>query len=674
MAADRLRSIVAAISQSISSLQSPIGNLTGVALGLALSASVAAQVIPAARLGVLQAEDRRAPNSADLSRIQSQVRSANIQTAITALRALGRLERPNLIPSISPAIRNRYPEIRAEAANAAAQAAEGWRRGASAPGATAPGTLLTTLSARLEIEEEPSVRSALAQSIGRLPYRSAAEVGRAETALLELWARGTSSDDRLGFAKGLEALARLSGEIRPLSSEALAALGTLVRADTARDARIRRLALQAVVAAHAADIALITHAAADPDGQVRRIAIEAGLALPEALDLLISAVDDPAPLVRLQALYGLRAREDERICPMTIAMTADPDVRVALTAIDGLRACGGWSNAVSLLEDHATALARSDRYRQWHRTAHAILALASAAPDRARGRLDPLTRAHVWQIRLYAARAAAQMGEVDALKRLARDPDDNVVEAAVFGLHARVGHEADPTYLAALARNGSQAMRAAAVALEGSPHPDAEAALRAALDRVAGQPGMGPLEVRNAIVETLRSLGLTVRPPTPPRPEPNAGLTSENLSSLVAPRARITVREVGTFELALVVAEAPSTITRFIEMAESGYYEGTTFHGLVPDVAIHGGSPGANEFVGHPNLFRDEVGLWPHVRGSVGLASRGRDTGDGRFFINLVDNPRYDFQFTVFAQVLNGMDVVERLLEGDTIERIEILR
>jgi cyclophilin family peptidyl-prolyl cis-trans isomerase len=55
------------------------------------------------------------------------------------------------------------------------------------------------------------------------------------------------------------------------------------------------------------------------------------------------------------------------------------------------------------------------------------------------------------------------------------------------------------------------------------------------------------------------------------------------------------------------------------------------------------------------------------------MSTRGRDAGDGQFFVNLVDNPRFDHEYTVFAQILNGIEVVDRILEGDVIERIEIV-
>jgi cyclophilin family peptidyl-prolyl cis-trans isomerase len=119
--------------------------------------------------------------------------------------------------------------------------------------------------------------------------------------------------------------------------------------------------------------------------------------------------------------------------------------------------------------------------------------------------------------------------------------------------------------------------------------------------------------------------------------------------------------------------QAPATVLRFVHLAEAGYYTGLTFHRIVPNFVIQGGSPGANEYVGDASFMRDEVGQWPHVRGAVGISTRGRDTGDAQIFVDLVDNPRLDHEYTVFAQVLNGMNVVDQVLEGDVIEKIEIV-
>jgi cyclophilin family peptidyl-prolyl cis-trans isomerase len=149
-------------------------------------------------------------------------------------------------------------------------------------------------------------------------------------------------------------------------------------------------------------------------------------------------------------------------------------------------------------------------------------------------------------------------------------------------------------------------------------------------------------------------------------------LNAADLKRLASPRARITIRGVGLFEVALFTSQAPATVLRFARLAGSGYYDGLTFHRVVPNFVIQGGSPGANEYIGDASFMRDEVGTWPHVRGAVGISTRGHDTGDAQIFVDLVDNPRLDHQYTVFAQVLNGIDVVDRILEGDVIDRVEI--
>src|SRR6478735_11395833 len=83
------------------------------------------------RVSLLQAEDRRAPSAQDLATLRAGARSGDPQTARIGLRALGRLERPALIPDILPGLRHPLPEVRAEAANAIAQAAQGFRTAAS---------------------------------------------------------------------------------------------------------------------------------------------------------------------------------------------------------------------------------------------------------------------------------------------------------------------------------------------------------------------------------------------------------------------------------------------------------------------------------------------------------------------------------------------------------------
>jgi cyclophilin family peptidyl-prolyl cis-trans isomerase len=71
--------------------------------------------------------------------------------------------------------------------------------------------------------------------------------------------------------------------------------------------------------------------------------------------------------------------------------------------------------------------------------------------------------------------------------------------------------------------------------------------------------------------------------------------------------------------------------------------------------------------------MNDEVGRRSNLRGTVGISTRGRDTGDAQLFINLLDNTRLDHVYTVWADVTNGMAIVDGVLEGDIIERVDIV-
>jgi cyclophilin family peptidyl-prolyl cis-trans isomerase len=77
--------------------------------------------------------------------------------------------------------------------------------------------------------------------------------------------------------------------------------------------------------------------------------------------------------------------------------------------------------------------------------------------------------------------------------------------------------------------------------------------------------------------------------------------------------------------------------------------------------------------VGDGPFMRDELSLARHLRGTVGTSTRGRDTGDAQWFINMVDNYRLDHDYTVFATVVSGMDVVDRILEGDVMASVRIV-
>jgi len=649
---------------------------------LVLPLSASAQNPTATRVAIQQAEDRRAPSAADLATIRAGSRSADAQTVRIAVRALGRLERPALIADIASVLVRSEPENRAEAATAIGQAAQGWKK--APPAAGALDSAFTTVANRLKVEADADVRAALCETIGRLPYANAAQVERAERALVDMAMRADSVTDRLGVAKGFEALLRTTKTLRPASADATALLQRLAvpaPGEPTTGARVRRLSLEALLSAGVVADHFIAAAAHDPDAQVRRIVMRAAgspnAAAAAADKVIADGLHDDSPIVRIEALRARRARGGDDICAAFVAAVFDRDVAVALVGIDQLSACGASANAVAVL-DAAVADAAARPPRAWHRAAHALVALATASPEHAAEAVRRFALSRTWQLRMYAARAAVVLTDRGLLSHFAEDDDDNVREAAVDGLKKIAGHAADDVYVKQLTRSGYQLIRAAALALDGTAETDsAVPALRATWDRLVAEGRDNSHDARDAVAKALASAGGQTPKGGPTGHNwgqtPLNYLTAEELRRLASPRARITIRDVGTFELALFTAQAPATVLRFARLAESGYYNGLTFHRVVPNFVIQGGSPGANEYIGDAMFMRDELGSWPHVRGAVGISTRGRDTGDAQIFIDLVDNPRLDHDYTVFAQVLNGIDIVDQILEGDVIERIEIV-
>lgn len=682
--------------------------LKTVLLGFLISAGALAAAtppVPPTALSLFLAENRRAAGPGDLALLRSATHSRDARDVQIAVRSLGRLERPSLIPDILPLLRHPLPEVRAEAANAIGQSAEGDKTGSGAINSQGLSAATTSLIGRLQADSDPDVRAAICETLGRLPYRSEDEARRAENALLAAASKSDAVDDRLGVAKGFEALIRLQHARYTPSAEALATIARLATPNAgapATAARVRRLAIGAIVSASAghtedsqdaerslepivSEIAAV--ASHDTDAQVRMLATHL-----ESAEALESATSDASPMVRIESLRQLHARYPDLACPAALRVSNDADTLVAIVALDDLATCGSTPGAPVLpvlpvvsdrLASVASDISSRASPREWQRMAHAFVSLAAVDPDRAKPVVEQASRSRLWQVRMYSARAAALLSDRALLETLAGNDDDNVREAAVDGLSKVAGHAADAVYVSGLSRSGYQIVRASALALVGTSNIEmAGPALRAAAARLIEEGRDNSHDARGAIDTALLSIGDHPSIRHPAIAEKRAGtrgslsttdLTADGLHRLASPRARVTVRDVGTFELALFTGEAPASVLRFARLAESGYYNGLTFHRVVPDFVIQGGSPGANEYIGDATFMRDEVGLWPHVRGAVGISTRGRDTGDAQIFIDLVDNPRLDHEYTVFGQVLNGMDVVDHVIEGDVIDRIEIL-
>ncbi len=147
---------------------------------------------------------------------------------------------------------------------------------------------------------------------------------------------------------------------------------------------------------------------------------------------------------------------------------------------------------------------------------------------------------------------------------------------------------------------------------------------------------------------------------------------AELSDSIKNPVAVIRTKK-GDIRIELLAGDAPMTVDNFIRLARSGFYNGLDFVRVVPNFVIQGGDPRGDQNGGPGYQIRDEINLRRYETGTVGMALSGKDTGGSQFFITHSPQPHLDGGYTVFGQVIEGMDTVNRIARGDRIERVEII-
>ena len=182
------------------------------------------------------------------------------------------------------------------------------------------------------------------------------------------------------------------------------------------------------------------------------------------------------------------------------------------------------------------------------------------------------------------------------------------------------------------------------------------------------------LRVRAA--DLLRSLDPSAEVGDAIRPVPTSqAAQAYDVPRLVAPTVSPHVfieTDRGTIELELEVVDAPLTSDNFITLARKGFFDGLTFHRVVRDFVAQTGDPRADGEGGPGYTIRDELSELPYLRGTVGMALDWRDTGGSQFFITHSPHPHLDARYTVFAHVVSGMDVVDRLEQGDVMRTVRV--
>jgi cyclophilin family peptidyl-prolyl cis-trans isomerase/HEAT repeat protein len=665
-----------------------------------------AQTDTAALQRLLTSEDARGTGPDGMAPLLDGLRSDDSLMRRVAARAVGRLQKPELAPMLTPLLGDPVPAVRAEAASAIAQAL--WRARRAIAGGDSSQLIVRAvqqpLFSALAAEPDDAAAATIAEAAGRLHYADSNAARRAERSILVR----TAANPSFGAVAGLYWLALARRATGPLGAEAIAVLRQAAR--MAPDTLLRRVAILALATNASLDSATIRVAFADPDAQVRRRALMSAPTLPaaERAAMIQRALTDSSAMVRVAIPGALRSGQQVPDCAPLVQLLSDRNAWVALSATDSIgSACTNREAvAAALAAVVAHPLPESVPDHRWQRPAHALVALASADSSRARALLPRFVSSRMWQERIYAALAAARLRDTALLRRLAGDADHNAAEAAIAGLRATAGHAADDVYVAALRSSGSQVVLAAALALAGTHDSSVVPALLHSFDSISatrrenardprlellkrigelGSPAILPrltpylADFYTSIAGVVASIvsrlsGSTVIAAAQPFPIPHSPLAGTLLAREI--RVRFTMARSsggGSFTVRMFGDDATATVARLLAMVRAGFYAGHRFQRVEPGFVVQGGGPDASEYVGAGAFIRDELSNRGNFRGTAAMSSRGRDTGDGQWYFNLVDNTRLDHEYTVFGVVTEGMDVVERILEEDIIARVEVV-
>ena len=132
----------------------------------------------------------------------------------------------------------------------------------------------------------------------------------------------------------------------------------------------------------------------------------------------------------------------------------------------------------------------------------------------------------------------------------------------------------------------------------------------------------------------------------------------------------------GVMKIEFFEKDAPNTVKNFIDLADKGYYNGLTFHRVIPNFVIQGGCPDGTG-AGGPGYTIDcelEGENQYHDKGVLSMAHAGRNTGGSQFFVcHSRDNTKHlDRNHTVFGKVVEGLDIIDQIKQGDTMDKVVI--
>lgn len=599
-----------------------------------------------------------------------------------------------LDPAVTSALQSSYASERSRAAFQLGQLGIAWDPAPVAAQVEAD----FALAERLYRERDPGVRTELVAALGRVGRergrrallaeleQSGARTARAGWALAHLYRRlrGKGFDPTPDVAVLGRALIAPEADVRAAVTDALCDMDS----DAARPLLLRELTDQNGVArARAArglighalveDVPALAHALSDPD---ERVAAAAALALADMAEKGRGVAQvtevlerEREMLTRPAVLIALSEREivSEQLAPVLMKVhdllkRAGQGALACLAALshDRMSArpmlvpdCGGGAvTELARLRLRARVLGESDVKRA-HTAVDELLALPQVDA----------------QLRALVAAALVRFDDPRAKVRVLALLDDGDLFVRASAAEAASGKgwtEAGPAILRALPERVPGAAMSpdeidAAIALLTALtalHPEGTAArVRPYLD---GTPAAIALAAR-AVLTALGEQAI-MHPATPHGP----------YDELALPDGPILVQmetDRGTIRIDVRADVAPKTARNFIGLLKKGFYDGLTFHRIVPGFVAQGGDPRGDGSGGAGHFIACEPNAMQYREGTVGMALSGLDTGSSQFFIALAPAPHLEGKYTAFAQVVDGMAVARSLQPGDHIRSLRIV-
>ncbi|CAN5843155.1 hypothetical protein BH11GEM1_BH11GEM1_30640 [soil metagenome] len=416
----------------------------------------------------------------------------------------------------------------------------------------------------------------------------------------------------------------------------------------------------------------LQHLAADTSARVRTNAMGAlasyGLA---ARSLVLSALTDTDVNVRVSASQALASVLDTNSATWVRVFDAETSFVVRRNIADGASRHGvnlamhaGWAAserwqdraAAAALDGAGPAVAATPRLEAWLRDEDGRVR-ASAA-----GRYAALVDSSAVRMRVRAG-----------LRGLLADPDASVRASILEGL--AIGGSPDDlaaafaSYRLALLDVGNDARLAfwhltdSVVARHVATLPDSVQRRLATLARPS-DPIERNLAARISRFARWRDSTGTARP---------LAWYEARARELAAPAPTLRIQtERGTMEFVLFASDAPLTVYNVTSLARDGYFDGQLFHRVVPNFVVQSGDPRGDGNGGPGYAIRDELNRHRYIRGTLGMALSGPDTGGSQFFVTHSPQPHLDGGYTVFGQLADGEDVLDRIVQGDRIVRVTL--